>query len=201
VIPSHPLVRYANLDGIVLGGVRQIDLPEQAVVVAETDDGIPLIYKTSQGDSSAYVFNFDPAQNQFFLNPLFPVLVWSAASELMSLEESPSSSLPAGSMAVLPEEFMEGVVVDPDGTREEYAEGRFGPLVRAGFYEVVSGDNSMVLACSGSSVEESSLTTPVQTGEERKTLAAGFPLSDWFMAAGLLLMVLECLLYHRRKVG
>ena len=200
VLSDHPLVRYANMEGIVLNGIRQIKLPEQAIVVAETDGGVPLIYKTTQDGTTAYVFNFDPAQNAFFLNPLFPVLVWSTASELMELEEASASSVPAGAMARLPSGFSDGVVETPSGEILNFSGAEFGPLEAFGFYAVASGDQEMTVACSPANAAESQLTA---AGDRGETLlqSAGFPLSDWFMAGAVLILALECALYHRRKVG
>ncbi|MBN2684257.1 MAG: BatA and WFA domain-containing protein [Pontiellaceae bacterium] len=200
LLSEHPLVKYADLDGLLVQGVRDVVPPDQAVIVAETDDGIPLIYKTTQGEQSAYVLNFDPAQNNFFLHPLYPVLVWSVASELMDLAEELPSAVTSGAMVQLPPGFVEGDVTPPGGETLRFADSRIGPLTEFGFYTVVSGENRMSVACSTAPTAESQLdNAPVKSAETFH--AAGFPLAEWFMAAGLILMALECILYHRRKVG
>lgn len=200
LLPSHPLMRYAGLDGLVVHGVRTIQPPEQAVILAETDGGIPLVYKTSQGGNTAYVLNFDPAQNHFFLNPLYPVLVWSLASELMQLGLEQPSSIRSGGMADLPAEFAEGEVTLPSGESRYFSGGRFGPMERFGFYTFESQQKSIVVACSGAVMAESRLdNTAIEGTEVQRT--AGYPLSEWFMGAALLLFSAECALYHRRKVG
>ena len=182
LLAKHPLMRFTNLDGLVVGGVRQIEPPGQAVVLAETDSGIPLIYKTTQDGRTAYVLNFDPAESHFFLNPQFPVLVWSLASELMELEQEPPASYrPGGAVFTLPD-------------------GSVRPLERFGFHGVMSGSETQTVACSTAPVSEINLdNASFNVGEQIRT--AGFPLSDWFLAAALLLLVLEFALYHRRKVG
>ncbi|MDF7800295.1 BatA domain-containing protein [Pontiellaceae bacterium B1224] len=200
LLPEHPLARYADLDGMVFNGVRDIVPPEQSIVVVETDDGTPLVYKTSSDGSTAYVFNFDPALNHFFLHPLFPVLIWSTAAELMNLEDAPYSMLPAGAVAELPAGFEVGEVSTPDGEVIAFSGGRFGPLERFGFYEVTSGTNRLTVACGGAPVAESGMAATIEV-EDVAVVTGGFPLSDWFLAAALLLMALECALYHRRKVG
>ena len=222
LLAKHPLMRFTNLDGLVVGGVRQIEPPEQAVVLAETDSGIPLIYKTTQAGRdgffttedteiqrnnsegtgsvnsvpsseaggknnseemrTAYVLNFDPAESHFFLNPQFPVLVWSLASELMELEQEPPASYRAGGAVFI------------------LADGSVRPLESFGFHEVVSGSKTQTVACSTAPVSEINLDNAAfNVGEQIRT--TGFPLSDWFLAAALLLLVLEFALYHRRKVG
>jgi hypothetical protein len=200
VLPDHPLARYADLDGVVFHGVRDIAPPEQSVVVAETDAGVPLVYKSTVEGSTAYVFNFDPALNHFFLHPLFPVLVWSAASELMELEDTPLSMISAGAVAKLPAGFESGEVVTPDGEPLPFTDGCFGPLDRFGFYEVTSGSNTMTVACGGAPVVESRARSEVETAEVAAS-AGGFPLSDWFLLAAALILALECALYHRRRIG
>lgn len=199
-LPNHPLARYADLDGMVFHGVRDIDPPEQSVVVVETDDGAPLVYKTSVEGSSAYVFNFDPALNHFFLHPLFPVLVWSTASELMALEGAPLSMISAGAVVELPAGFDAGEVLTPEGETLLFADGRYGPLERFGFYEVTSGSNTMTVACGGAPVAESNVTSEIEAKDVAASVG-GFPLSDWFLLAAALILALECALYHRRKVG
>lgn len=200
VLPEHPLARHADLDGVVFYGVRELVPPEQAVVVVETDSGIPLIYKTSADGSTAYVFNFDPALNHFFLHPMFPVLVWSTASELMELGTTPPSMFAAGAMAKLPSGFAAGTVTTPTGEALAFLSGQFGPLDRFGFYEITAGPRQMTLACGGAPEAESSMTSSaILTGGVAP--AGGFPLADWFLAAAALLFALECALYHRRKVG
>ena len=200
VLPDHPLARYADLDGVVLSGVRRVEPPAQAVVVAETDDGIPLIYQTSSGEASAFVFNFDPALNQFFLRPLFPVLVWSTASELMHLEDAPRSMIAAGAVAQLPAGFESGEVTAPDGGQLACRNGRIGPLERFGFYTVTAGTNTLTIACGGATPVETGLRAAV-AGDTGAASVGGYPLSDGLLVAALLLLVLECVLYHRRRVG
>lgn len=200
VLSNHPLVRYADLDGMVFNGVRDVTPPDQSVVIVETDDGAPLVYKTTADGSTAYVFNFDPALNHFFLHPLFPVLVWSAASELMALEGAPLSMMPAGAVAELPAGFESGEIVTPDGVTFAFEDGRFGPMGYFGFYEITSGSNHMTIACGGAPVEESNMVSLVEDKDVAVALA-GFPLSDWFLLAAALIFALECALYHRRKVG
>ena len=201
VLPSHPLMRYANLDGRVVGGIRQIEPPGQAVVLAETDEGVPLIYKTSQEDRTVYVLNFDPAQNDFFLTPLYPVLVWSLASELMGLEQDHPPSIRAGGVAQMPTDMPEGEVRPPEGDGFRYANRHVGPLSQFGFYEVSSGEKQRVIACSTPPISESNLDNSAVVGISDAARAAGFPLAEWFLVAALLLFALECVLYHRRKVG
>lgn len=201
LLPDHPLMRYANLDGRVVGGVREVEPPEQAVVLAETDAGVPLVYKTTQEEHTAYVLNFDPAQNDFFLSPLYPVLVWSLASELMGLEQDHRPSVRAGAMAQLPVDMPEGTVVPPEGESFQYANGRAGPLSHFGFYEVSSGEKQMIVACSTPPVSESNLDNSGLAGASDTVRTAGFPLAEWFLVAALLLLATECVLYHRRKVG
>jgi hypothetical protein len=200
VLPSHPLMKYIDMDGVIVHGVRDIRLPDQAVVLAETDEGAPLIYKTTQQGRSAYVLNFDPAENHFFLHPLFPVMVWSIAHELMGGGLDASSSLPPGSAVVLPSGLSAGTVSLPSGEELLYSEGRFGMLEQFGFYRFSGDDGLLDLACSGVPVVESGLDNSGISGAEVALISA-FPLSEWFLGAAVFLLALECTLYHRRKVG
>lgn len=200
ILPSHPLMRYAKIDGLVVHGVRNITPPEQAVILAETDEGIPLIYKTTQENKTAYIFNFDPAKNYFFLHPLFPVLVWSAASELMELEQEPAASIRAGSIVHLPSEQKHGTVIFPDGKIQPHSTRRFSPLEYNGFYQFKSLEKQLDIACSGASISEIELdNSSIEPTLSSKTNP--IPLSEGFIITALLLLFLECVLYHRRKVG
>jgi hypothetical protein len=182
VLPTHPLMRFSSPDGLVVNGVRKIEPSAQAVVLAETDSGVPLIYKTTQEGRTAYVLNFDPALNRFFLHPQFPVLVWSLASELMELEREPPSSVRAG-----------GAIVT-------HVDGSVGPLTEFGFHDILAGGVTQTVACSTAPETEIGLDNSA-VEVEGQVRSTGFPLSDWLLAAALLLLTLEFTLYHRRKVG
>lgn len=182
VLPSHPLMRFTSLDGLVVSGVRRIQPPSQAVVLAKTDSGVPLMYKTTQAGRTAVVLNFDPAQDRFFLHPQFPVLVWSIASELMDLDGEPPASYRAG------------------GAVFTQLDGRVGPLTDFGFHDIIAGGETQTVACSTAPDAEIDLdNSDVEAQEQLRS--TGFPLSDWFLAAALLLLTTEFVLYHRRKVG
>jgi len=198
---EHPLMRYANLDGRLVGGVQKIVPPDQAVVLAETDSGIPLIYKTTQNGRTAYVINFDPAQNDFFLRPLYPVLIWSLATELMGLEEVDSLSTRPGGVLNLPNPFVEGLAQTTNQPPFNFSNQQIGPLRKMGFYTVTSGTNRMTVACSGAPLAEMQLNNKDVVASGSVSRKMSFPLSEIFLVIALLILTLECVLYHRRKVG
>ncbi|MGB0744737.1 MAG: BatA domain-containing protein, partial [Opitutales bacterium] len=86
LIPEHPVIEHTELDGFSYANARSLTAPPGSVVLVATEQGVPLIYKASADGEQAVVFNFDPAKEDFFLSPWFPVIVHSAALHLAGRE-------------------------------------------------------------------------------------------------------------------
>ena len=171
-LEDHPSVRFVNLNTVEVDGIRDITPPENAVVIAETIGGKALIYKSTVGDKTAYVVNFDPLKANFFLNVNFPVMLCSMLMDLAGRKETPPSVYPTGT--VLPE----------------------GTLDRVGFYQFGNKEAAAALLNARESLIDNS-----KVKATAKAVESGIPLSYYLFAFALLLAVLEEILYNYRKVG
>lgn len=68
LLPEHPAVRLCNLEMMNLAGQRKLTPPDGSIILAATDDGVPLIYKAYHNEQRAYVINIDPAESELFLS-------------------------------------------------------------------------------------------------------------------------------------
>jgi hypothetical protein len=199
--PDHPLI--ARVDPTLLGfpGARKLTAPEGSVVVLAHADGTPLLYTVSTADQSAVVFNFDPAQDDFFLSPWFPVFIHDAAILLTGRNNSFPSCLPTGGMIDIPGTDPTGSArFLKAGTRKDIPFETTATLPRTGHYtftrDSISWNIGAALLAPGESGKPSDTT---QTSTLQPT--AGWPLSLWLLLAAILIALAEESLYHRRKVG
>lgn len=193
--PEHPAMRWCDIDGIEVGGVRPLRPPDNALVLAESADGLPLIYLTEQAGRRIYVLNFDPESADFALRLAFPVLNGSMAMELLGNRQSPAGlyrigdRLP-GTGGVLQTPSGRTIAIDDAGVR----------LTESGIYTLQRGAASYRLAAAlldrtTSDTDNSAVVSTVQA------LNAGPSLLRWLFVAALLLLGVEEWLYHWRKVG
>lgn len=200
LIADHPAIRFCRMDSISFAGKRRIEPAEGSVVLAEDEQGTPLLYKSTQGDRAAYVINMDPEQSDFFLSTYFPVMVYSMARDLMHRGDERPPAYGPGDMVKLPTREPSCTVVDPAGQVRKCRSATFGPLDRLGFYEVRDGQSAHEIACSILGRPESVLDNSrvLQTAQ---SVSHGLPMQYLLIGLALLLVALESVLYHRRKVG
>lgn len=172
VIKDHPAMRWSELDTVELGGVNNVALPDNALVLVETADGKPLIYKTVYKDKRAYVLNFDPLKADFFLGVNFPVLLCSMVMDLVGRKEALPALYPTGT--VLGKEV----------------------LTRPGFVDISGDEYAAALV----NLRESMVNNP-DVKSSAKPFASGIPMSYWLFALALILLLVEEILYNYRKVG
>ncbi len=202
VAEDHPALRHFDVSTLSFAGARRLSAPAGALVLVESDQGMPLIFKVNRGGKTAIVVNMDPARGDFFFSAWFPVLVYSAATHLGGREETIAATYPTGATAPLPgsQEGSLTTIRAPNGAQTTVATKVFGPLRYSGFYDIVgkSGEwrvASSLLAASESLLDNSDVrdtALPIHRGNSLPTLLTVF---------AILLLVLESLLYHRRKVG
>lgn len=171
-LEDHPAVRFVNLNALEVDGIRDITPPENAVIIAETLEGKALIYKSTVGNKTAYVVNFDPLDANFFLNVNFPVMLCSMLMDLAGRKEALPSVYPTGT--VLPE----------------------GVLDRVGFYQFKDEEAAAALLSAQESLIDNS-----KVKATAKPVESGIPLSYYFFGLALLLAVVEEILYNYRKLG
>ncbi len=198
---GHPSLRKAPFEGMVLSGARKIAPAKNSIVALASDDGVPLLFKSPGGAGAppAYVLNFDPLESGFFLSVAFPVSLCSMALDLARRDVEAPRFLRPGWRSPPLERPAELTL--PDGTSHRLAKGDTFSLETPGFYELRDSSGRAVFACSPGDPYISLLDNSAVKPPEAKTPGGGFPLDGVLLAAALLLLALEEILYHRRKAG
>jgi Aerotolerance regulator N-terminal len=198
LLPEHPGVRFCKLDDLQLKGVCKLTPPDGAIITAVTQQGTPLIYRVKVGRQQVWVYNFDPAESEFFLNLNFPLLIASATADLSGRTDLPPASFKTG--MVLPEplvkKFTGEKMILPDQQQLKIAPGMPPEFAEPGFYRIGQTDFAASLL---------SRKTAMKSGEtvkrENFQIKAGLPLSFLLICLAIVLIASESILYHRRKAG
>ena len=96
---NHPVIRHIDPTLIPYVGARQLQPPPGAEVLVKAEDGTPLIYRATHAGRSAVVLNFDPQAADFYFSAWFPVIVYSAATNLAGRDDEPLASWHTGQFA------------------------------------------------------------------------------------------------------
>ncbi|NLT69487.1 MAG: VWA domain-containing protein, partial [Verrucomicrobiaceae bacterium] len=116
---DHPVIRHLDASALTYLGVKEIALPMGALVLVESESGVPLIYRMTHEGRSVVVVNFDPVASEFVLSPWFPVLIHGAAVHLAGRGDEPSPLYRPGDLVPVP----------------GYREGRIAKVTRPGSSE------------------------------------------------------------------
>jgi len=196
---NHPVLRHVDINYLTFPGARRLQAPEGATVLLETHDGIPLIYLVNEANATTVVVNLDPAQGDFVLSPWFPVMIYDVASYLDGSTESLKSLYATGSKVPI-ELTSTGTLHDPAGNKKSITGGAGAMMIASGSYELKTPKHSHVLTASLLSIPDSAQSNQLKEVEGTKAKAP-MSLSFWLIVAALALLILESILYHRRKVG
>jgi len=194
VVEGHPVLKHLDLEGLPFVGARSLAAPEGAIILAKSESGLPLIYKSSQGGRTAIVVNLDPALGDFFLSPWFPVLVHDAARHLKSREGEWKAVYPTGTIVQVPDG---GKLTKPGG---EILESGSAQLDERGLFELALPGQTTVFGASLLHPGES-LLDDSGPGNSAADVASGNPPSLWLLIIALIIIAVESILYHRRKLG
>ena len=197
--PDHPIVRHLDISGIPFAGARKLTAPKKSLILVEAQDGTPLIYQSSQNGKSVVVLNMDPAQADFFLSPWFPAIIHSCTLHLAGRESRVAPLYTTGDSFTIPGNGSEAVITRPDGKKETLPSGSSITLSRAGAYHCSSGKDQWAFGAALLSPPDTHLQ--ITSNTSTRPLASGWPPSLWLLCAAILLLVIESILYHRRKVG
>lgn len=196
--PTHPLLRHLEAEGINFAGARDLTAPDGSVVLVESESGVPLLYKARSGSRQAIVVNLDPQTSEFFLSPWFPVLVYDGARHLSGETVSLRSVYPTGTRITFPTKDSEAVTwTQPDESTSQATEGE---LRQVGLHQLKSGGRNQSFGVGLLQAEESLLTA---TGSAKSEISVprGRLISWWLLLFALLIVSLESIFYHRRKLG
>lgn len=190
-LKDHDLIRNLDLDAIRFEGARKIEPADGSIILASSESGLPLIWKSQAGHRSAVVVNLDPGMGDFFLSPWFPAMVHGAAFHLADREKPMLATYPTGTRLSVP-----GVYTDPNGKV-----GRDGiQIERRGFYQI---EHAGLVTSFGGALLEPAETILNGSGPAANAseVASGQPASFWLVILAIAVLVAESLLYHRRKAG
>ncbi len=202
VVENHPVLRHIDPTTIRFVGARRLAAPSGSQVLVESEDGIPLIYVVTRSGSSAVVLNLDPVAAEFYYSAWFPVLIHSAAVHLAGRDEpllavyTPTATVPvpgAGNESL-------SRLKSPDGNWEDVVSDRLAQLDTLGFYELDTNQQPWLLASSMLSAQETMLNAD-EIEETARPIEQGSAPAHNLALFAVLLLTVESLLYHRRKVG
>ncbi|MEZ5324358.1 MAG: BatA and WFA domain-containing protein [Verrucomicrobiales bacterium] len=202
-LKDHPVLRLLDAASISFLGARQLTAPDGALVLVASDQGIPLIYVARGGGRSAVVVNMDPVAAEFYYSAWFPVLVHGAATYLAGREEELSASYATGARITIPG-AREGDVTTataPSSAEPVAISGKsYGPLTAPGFYELKNAAGTWPIAVSLLAPGESQLDNSLVV-DNTKPLPRGWSPAFLLTALAIIVLCVESILYHRRKVG
>jgi hypothetical protein len=202
LVEGHPVLRHVDLATVAFVGAREIVPPEGSMVLVESEDGVPLIYRASQAGVTAVIVNLDPLQADFYFSAWFPVLVHNTATHLAGREEAlagvyrPGQSIPVQGAV----EGESSEVVAPSGESTMVEEDRFGPVDALGFYRVKNQSGIWPAAVSLLSPADSLLDNSA-VEETAEAVSKGQAPSYWLIVLALIVLAAESVMYQRRKVG
>ncbi len=195
--PDHPAIKYCGIASLTFPGQKKIVPPEQTVVLAENEHGNPLIYKASAGKDQAFVVNLDPAKSDFFLEVAFPVMVYSMALDLTGRTTEKSRNFATGDIFKVSGNTKN--IVTP--SKIILPPAKQVCLDETGFYQLEKPDGKPELIAVSLRSPADALLDNSQVKSTAGPVEAGISLSSILLGIAIALLALECVLYHRRKVG
>jgi hypothetical protein len=189
-IPDHPLLRLLDLPALRLDGVRSATPGPDALILAQSESGVPLLWKKTVAGRHALIANFDPSQGDFFLSPWFPVLVHAAMTELGGTPPALAAAWPTGSRIT-------------DAPIESESAGPLpSPAIlrQRGHYHWIHENRREPFGAAILDAAESILdgSGPAENARE---ISRGHPLAHSLLLLAIALLVAESILYHRRLAG
>lgn len=191
-LPEHPVARHLDFEALRFEGARDLETAAGSVVLAVSETGRPLLWKSRVEGRDAVVVNLDPALGEFFFSPAFPALVHSAAVDLAGRGPELHAAVPTGTQleAGGPVTLPDGATAE-DGRVEVAALGHYLARMPRGarwFGGALFEHDETLLDGSG----------PADSASQ---VPQGHPLAFWLLALALALLAGEFILYHRRKAG
>ena len=205
-VEDHPVTRHIDLATLSFAGAVNLTPPEGAQVIVASGSDVPLIYRVMKNGRSVIVVNLDPVDSEFYFSAWFPVLVHGAATHLAGREDRllatyrPGDAMPILGTVGARGEALPTRVTLPDTTEAEITTKSFADTRQVGFFEFGNATHSWLAASSLVSSQESNIDN-LDSVDSSKPIRRGWPLSHSLMVLAILILGLESVLYHRRKVG
>lgn len=217
LIEDHPLLRHCDIESIPFVGAREVNLPPDSFVLAENADHVPLIYIVNDNDKNAVVVNMNPSDSEFYYSAWFPVIIYNAAKNLMGKSEHLASTYPIGSLVPVPdvrEGHVSAAVCSTWASDSDTSDGDL--MKRISETKIDTGESQFITRSLGyynfPGVSERwqigtglfNMSQTMINNDMKETALAinrGMPPGFYLSVLALIVLVTECLLYHRRKVG
>ncbi len=211
----HPATRFVNLQNVFAKEWWQLDLPDDAHVLAEADRG-PCMAMLSRGGSSYLLVNFDILSSNWPFRPGFVMFLYNAVGLLGRTSDGGAdrSSMAVGSSFIVeaPPATDSLRVVRPDGqveSRPVDASGRmrYADLDRVGVYRVQRpNETEQAFAVNLLDADESNIAPAEQVNLGGRRLVArhagvtraNIDLRPWLAALALMVLCLEWYVYNRK---
>ncbi len=210
---QHPVLRYVVLNYLRVAKWRRMKMPEHAVPLVEGED-TTVVASLSARDSRFLIVAFNLYDSNWPLQETFPVFMRNAIRYLAeSITGGPAQSLSPGSALVIPVPAgADSVTVTrPDGQTdridaEDRATAYYPNTQRPGVYRVEPSEEGYgAFAVNLLNPTESNVRPheSFHVGAEEVVSASSIrrenkPLWPWLLLAGLVILVLEWLVYNRR---
>jgi hypothetical protein len=202
MIKNHPALRHLDAASIPFIGARQLTAPPGAQILVSDDNNLPLIYAARHENRAAIVVNMDPVAADFYFSAWFPVLVHSAATCLAGREEVLSATYRPGDTAPIPGASDDSVSTwaPSPGESSEIRGKRLTLDDRLGYAELSNASGRWLIGSSLLAESETLLDNKAaaNTGE---ALSRGRSPTQWLTLLAIVVLTVESVLYHRRKVG
>lgn len=202
-VDDHPALRFLDVSNLTFTGAREVELPEGALTLVESEGGVPLIWQMRSAERTTVVVNLDPAASDLFYRTHFPVLVHGIVTHLSRRSEPLAATYRPGAVVPIPGGSAEVETrIDVPGEREPrlVRAGRMGPLQEPGFHRVENDSGAWWIGVSLAAREETLLNND-DALDTTEALSRGVPPSTWLLWVAVVVLIAESLLYHRRKVG
>ena len=201
-LEDHPIIRHLEVSSMSFDGAVQLTAPEKAQVLVASEDGVPLIYRVTENGQTVIVLNLDPVASNFYFSAWFPVLVHGSATHLAGREEELFASYrPGDSIPIVgSSDDVATQVILPNATEIETTSDRVERIDQVGYYQLKNPSGAWTVASSLLSKQESNVDNQATT-DTSQPIQRGWPLSHLLTVLAVIVLGVESMLYHQRKVG
>ncbi len=197
---SHRIMRYIKAEILKVNGSKNLTLAKGVLPILVDENQLPILFKINEVDQKMVVLNFDLHSSDFFLNINFPILIHNICLDLASHSNEISAAYQVGDYISFPSIPENLTITTPSGLQSSEMSHNYGPLVEKGFYQLTKNKKSHLVAVGVSPEIESNLNNAkIQT--TLQPISSGLPISYYLIFIAISLVLLELILYHRRKVG
>jgi Ca-activated chloride channel family protein len=210
---AHPLLRYVNLDNVLIRESLAVKTPPWAVSLVESQTS-PLVLAGETRRQKVVWVGFDVTESNWPLKVSFPIFIANALDWLdPSLAGAADRMIPAGGTIRMPapDGAVEAKILTPAGTsrsvpintnRHEIA---FSETLKQGVYRVEAGTNQTWFCVNLLDASESRAQPRRELNfgkyglvKASTTQRANLEMWRWIAAVGLAVLLFEWWFYHRR---